>query len=176
MLLYGCNLLQFFVIKKFVTLAEKKSHQSHHWMIFGPCNFARPTVGAHPATKPIQLSQPMGRTQPANPTRRPFARVRTDPPLSLSHSIFGGGGGRWRVSGMAVWRAVGARAVLRRLGAAAETAGRCDGGVLPTICSSSGNATSGLGKRVIPPSFDPLTPHAVLYSYASSVRSEASKT
>ena len=146
-------------------MLKKKSHQSHHWMIFGPCNFARPTVGAHPATKPIQLSQPMGRTQQENPTRHP--------PLSLPHSL---GGGRWRVSGMAVWRAVGARAVLRRLGAAAETAGRCDGGVLPTICSSSGNATSGLGKRVIPPSFDPLTPHAVLYSYASSVRSEASKT
>ncbi|KAG2599079.1 50S ribosomal protein L22-like isoform X2 [Panicum virgatum] len=47
---------------------------------------------------------------------------------------------------MAVWRAAGARAVLRRLGAAAETAGRCDGGVLPAICSSSGNATSGLGQ------------------------------
>ena len=103
----------------------------HHWETFGPCNFAQPTAG---------------RTQPENPTRRPFARVRTDPPLSLSHSIFGGGGGRWRVSGMAVWRAVGARAVLRRLGAAAETAGRCDGGVLLAICSSSGNATSGLGE------------------------------
>jgi len=47
---------------------------------------------------------------------------------------------------MAVWRAAGARAVLRRLGAAAETAGRCDGGVLLAICSSSGNATSGLGE------------------------------
>ena len=102
MLLYGCNLLQFLVIKKSVTLAEKKSHQSHHWMIFGPCNFARPTVGAHPATKPIQLSQPMGRTQPANPTRRPFARVRTDPPLSpfrtrYSAAAAAGGGCRgWR--------------------------------------------------------------------------------
>ncbi|CAL4955808.1 unnamed protein product [Urochloa decumbens] len=47
---------------------------------------------------------------------------------------------------MAVWRAAGARAVLRRLGAAAEAAGRRDGGVLPAICSSSGNATSGLGQ------------------------------
>ena len=60
----------------------------HHWETFGPCNFAQPTVG---------------RTQPENPTRRPFARVRTDPPLSLSHSIGGGGGGggggRWRYGG-----------------------------------------------------------------------------
>ncbi|KAG2590114.1 hypothetical protein PVAP13_5NG288834 [Panicum virgatum] len=47
---------------------------------------------------------------------------------------------------MAGWRAVGARAVLRRLGTAAETAGRCHGGVLPAISSSSGNATSGLGQ------------------------------
>jgi hypothetical protein len=63
---------------------------------------------------------------------------------------------------MAVWRAAGARAVLRRLGAAAEAAGRCDGGVLPAICSSSGNATSGLGERVIPPNFEPLTLHDVI--------------
>ena len=135
------------------------------------CSAHRGSSPGHKTYTIISANGPNSTSEPDSPPLRSRANWPSSLPFALDRRRQ-----RRRRRPMAVWRAAGARAVLRRLGAAAETAGRCDGGVLPTICSSSGNATSGLGKRVIPPSFDPLTPHAVLYSYASSIRSEASTT
>lgn len=73
---------------------------------------------------------------------------------------------------MVVWRAAGARALLRRLGAVAETAGWRDGRVLAASFSSSANAPAGLGQyaslwraqafasRVVPLNFHQLIRNA----------------
>ncbi|KAL6615585.1 hypothetical protein ACP70R_037855 [Stipagrostis hirtigluma subsp. patula] len=70
---------------------------------------------------------------------------------------------------MVAWRAAGARAVLRWLGSAAETAGKRDGRLLAASYSTSANAPSGLGNyansirtQVFAPSGIPMNLHQLI--------------